>query len=87
MVDVYGIREDVDSVTINTDLTIEVSIDGGSTYASGSIVDVGTAREHTVCEVISIDVSGQIGTSLVWRLKTLNTKAVKIRDLFVRTYS
>ena len=85
-VDVYGIRTDNQSITVNTDLIVKVSIDGGATFTIGTIVDVGTAGNLTVFKATGIDVSGQTGTSLVGRIETANNVDVEINDIFQRAY-
>ena len=71
-------QEDVDAVTLNTDLTVAVSRDGGTTWTAGTLADVGTLTTGRVL-TSSIDISAQpAGTSMKWRAKTLNLKSQKI---------
>ena len=74
-------QEDVDAVTLNTDLTAEVSRDGGATWASITLAEqaiLDTGRILTG----SADISGQpSGTSMRYRIKTLNTKEQRIHGV------
>ena len=71
-------HEPVDSVTLNTDCTIEVSIDGGSTWAAGTLELVSSNGGINILSADDIDVSGQTGTSVKYRFKTLNSKNQKL---------
>jgi len=66
----YFAYDPVDSVTLGTDITVEASIDGGSTYSTSSLTSVGAvgATGELLFRSQS-DVSGQSGTSLIYRLK------------------
>ena len=85
-IDFYGVRTDNEAITVNNDLIVKASIDGGSTFATGTIEDVGTAGVYTVFRVIGIDVSSQTGTSLVGRIETANGKNIEINATFMRGY-
>ena len=76
-VEVLLVNQPVDTVTINTDLTVEVSIDGGSTYDAVTLVDKGLFATGQNLLRGSADVTARTGTSIKYRLKTLNTKSQK----------
>jgi len=77
-------EEDVDSITINTDLTVEISRDGGSNYSTVTLSDEGDYASGQRILVGNVDISGQpAGTSIEYRLKTLNNKDCKIHGISV----
>ena len=69
------------TATIGTDLTAEVSRDNGSNWTSFGLSassDQGDTAGHTILTAHDIDISGQpAGTSMVYRIKTLNQSASK----------
>jgi hypothetical protein len=71
-------QEDVDAVTPNADLIFEAGRDGGTTWTAVPLAEVmtdGAARIFTG----SADISAQpVGTSMKWRVRTLNNKEQKI---------
>jgi hypothetical protein len=70
----------VDSIALNTDLTAEVSCDGGTTWTATTLVSAGTAQGgHKVAE--TEDASCTSGTSFLARVKTFNNKVVEIHGL------
>jgi len=73
-VEVLLVNQPVDTVTLNTDLTMEVSIDGGATYDAVTLVDKGLFATGQNLLRGSADVTARTGTSIKYRLKTLNTK-------------
>ena len=73
-----------DAITINTDLTAEISRDGGSTWTAATLVAaVETLADGTIAyEDSSVDISGQpSGTSMKYRLKTFNNKNVRLHGV------
>ena len=75
-------EEDVDSVTINTDLKAFVSRDGGTTFTQITLIDEGNFETSKQLLAASIDISGQpTGTSMKWKITTHNTKALKIHGI------
>lgn len=67
----------VDSITLNTDLTAEVTCNGGSNWAAATLSSFGTGQSgRTVVE--TADTACTAGTSFAARLKTLNNKNVQI---------
>ena len=67
------------TATVGTDLTAEVSRDGGTTYTSfglSATSDQGTTGGHTILTAHDLDISGQpSGSSMLYRIKTLNQSA------------
>lgn len=74
-------HEPVDSVTLNTDCTIEVSIDGGTTWATGTLEIAASNNGVNILAADDIDVSSQTGTSVKYRFKTLNSKSQKLHAI------
>ena len=76
----------VDSITINTDLTAEISRDGGTTWTTATLVLKETLKDGTVAyEANSVTISGQpSGTSMKYRIKTLNTKEVQVHGVVLQ---
>ena len=70
----------VDAITINTDLTAEISRDGGTTWTAATLALVETLKDGTLAyEDNSVTISGQpSGTAMKYRIKTLNTKNVQV---------
>lgn len=74
----------IDSITLGSDLTFEVSRDNGTTFTAASMNDRFTANSLHVLESAAVDVTGQpAGTSVKWRIKTFNNKSAEIHDLYV----
>jgi hypothetical protein len=71
----------VGTATIGSDLTAEVSRDGGTTWTSFGLSpssDQGDTGGHTILTAHDLDISGQpSGTSMQYRIKTLNQSASK----------
>ena len=75
-------EEDVDSITINTDLKAYVSRDGGTTYSQVTLVDEGDYENGKRILIGTVDVSGQpAGTSIKWKAETLNNKDLKLHGI------
>ena len=75
------------SSTINTDLTAEVSRDGGTTFTSCTLALKTNfqATNTKYYESASTDISGQpSGTSMKYRFKTLNTKNIEIHGAVLK---
>ncbi len=73
-------EEDVDAITLNTDLTAEMSRDG-STWASITLSSEGDYNNdiRILTGIVDFTASGiGSGTSIYWRIKTLNNKDCKI---------
>jgi hypothetical protein len=75
-----------EAITINTDLTAEVSRDGGTTFTTATLVLVDTLADGTkYYEDEAVTISGQpSGTAMEYRIKTLNTKSVDISSVLLQ---
>ena len=74
-------QEDVDAVTLNTDLTAEVSRDGGTTWTVVTLAEEATLTTGRILTGTA-DISAQpAGTSMKCRIKTLNTKEQRIHGV------
>lgn len=72
-------EEDVDSVTLNTDLIAYISRDGGSNFTAATLTDEGNYESGKSILSASVDISGQsAGTSMVYKIATANNKDLKI---------
>ena len=73
------LEEDVDSVTLNTDLKCFASRDGGTTFTEITLINEGSFDSSKNILAASIDISAQpAGTSMVYKITTLNSKELKI---------
>jgi hypothetical protein len=67
----------IDSITLNTDLTAEITADGGTHWTSATLSNIGKGQAgRTVVE--SADTACTAGTSFAARIKTLNNKSVNV---------
>lgn len=75
----------VDTPTLNTDLMLDVSRDGGTTWTTSTLSLAYTAPGSIkVLTTNNVSVSGQpSGTSPKWRIRTANNKMVHIRDVYL----
>ena len=74
----------VDSITINTDLKAEISRDGGSNWTTVTLV-AGATNSNFINYEGSADISGQpSGTSMKYRVTTLNTKEIRVSGVVLR---
>ena len=67
----------VGTATLGTDLTAEFSADNGSTWTAITLVDKGTTGSHNIASAHDITRTSTSGTSMRWRVKTLNQSASK----------
>jgi len=66
-------EQDIDSITINTDLKAYVSRDGGTNYSEVTLTDEGDYASGKQILAGSVDVSGQpSGTSMRWKIRGFN---------------
>ncbi|SVB83852.1 uncharacterized protein METZ01_LOCUS236706 [marine metagenome] len=66
-------EQDIDSITINTDLKAFASRDGGTTYTEFVLVDEGDYASGQQIWAASADVSGQpSGSSMRWKIRGYN---------------
>ncbi len=74
----------VDAVTVNTDLTAEISRDGGTNWTTATLT-AGATNGGFINYEGTCDISGQpSGTSMKYRVKTLNTKEVRVSGVVLR---
>ena len=72
----------ISSITLNTDVTAEVTCDGGTNYTTGTLTNVGKGQAgRTVVEATGISCTA--GASFAARIKTLNNKNVNIYGLYL----
>ena len=74
-------EEDVDAVTLNTDLKAYISKDDGSTWAEGTLENEGKFEgdKKVLTSFVDLSVSGiGSGTDMVYKLETKNGKNLKI---------
>lgn len=78
--DAYCLWKDDDgSAVLGTDFTIELSRDNGTTYTTATLTNLGSFDGTYSIIKARADVSAQpSGTSMLCRIKTLNTKAQRI---------
>ena len=65
------------TAVINTDITAEFSADDGSTYTSMTLASEGTTGGHTILTANDVTRTSTSGTSMRYRIKTLNQSASK----------
>jgi len=78
--DAYVLIEEVDTITLNTDLTVELTRDGGTTWTLGTLADTGYTlydstndKTYEIWKAEDIDISAQpSGTSVALRVVTAN---------------
>jgi len=65
------------TAVINTDITAEFSADNGSTYTPMTLASQGTTGGHTILSANDVTRTSTSGTSMRYRIKTLNQSASK----------
>ena len=79
------LHQPVDAVTLNTDVTVEASRDGGTTWTAGTLVQEGAFDAATNILSAIIDLSGQpAGTAMTWRFKTFNAKEQRLHGVWMQ---
>jgi len=72
-------EEDIDSITLNTDLKAYASRDGGTTWTQITLSDEGHYESGKRILTGTADISSQpAGTSMKYKIETLNNKNLKI---------
>lgn len=73
----------IDSITINTDLVGSVSRDGGTTWTAATLAAETTLADGTTIYVHDgLDISAQpSGTSMKWKVVTVNNKNVELHGI------
>ena len=67
----------IGTASINSDITAEYSADNGSTYTSMTLASQGTTGGHTILTAHDVTRTSSSGTSMRYRIKTLNQSASK----------
>ncbi len=76
--------KEIDSITLNTDVVLAVSRDGGTTYTAFTLTRKFTANSIAVYESDVLDISGQpSGASMKWKLTSANTKNFEVHDVYL----
>jgi len=78
--DIFAVlwQEDVDSITLNTDLKAYASRNGGTTYTQITLAEVANLTTGRILTG-TVDISGQSSaTAMKYKIETLNTKDQKI---------
>lgn len=79
LVDIYALVEEVEAITMNTDLLVYATRDDGTTWELGTIDEFAEVGGFAAIRVENIDVSGQpSGTQIAPRFVTANNKELKI---------
>ena len=72
-------EEDVDSITLNTDIKAYISRDGGTTWTQITLSDEGNYEGSKRVLAGVLDISGQpSGTNIEYKIETLNNKDLKL---------
>ena len=67
----------VGTAVINTDITAEFSADNGSTWTATTLASQGTTGGHTILSAHDVTRTSTSGTSMKYRIKTLNQSGSK----------
>jgi hypothetical protein len=70
-------QEDVDAVTLDTDLKAWASIDNGNNWDQATLTEIATLDTGRILTGTA-DVSGQTGTAMKWQITTHNNKQLKV---------
>jgi len=65
------------TAVINTDITAEFSADNGSTWTAMTLAAQGTTGGHTILTANNVTRTSTSGTSMRYRIKTLNQTVSK----------
>ena len=65
------------TAVVGTNITAEYSADNGSTYTAMTLVSKGTTGGHNLASTDEITLTSTSGTSMRYRIKTLNQSASK----------
>ena len=74
----------VDAVTVNSDIKAEISRNNGSNWTEVTLAE-GSTNSNFINYEGSVDISGQpSGTSMKYRVTTLNTKEIRVSGVLLR---
>ena len=74
----------VDSSTLNTDMTAEISRDGGTTWTAVTLAAGATNANFTMYSGEATISAQPSGTSMKYRVKTLNNKNIRVSGVVLR---
>jgi hypothetical protein len=75
-------HETVDSVTLNSDLLVYASRDGGTNYTAGTLAVATALAGNQQILTATVDVSGQpSGVAMKWKIVTANAKSQRIHAI------
>lgn len=77
----------IDAVTLNTDLILEYSRDGGTTWTAATLeADAVFSGNVEILATEDVDISGQpVGSnSIIWRIRTDNLKDLEIHGVYTQ---
>lgn len=81
-VDIAILWDEIDPATLNTDILVDVSRDGGTTFTLGTLANRGNYSPAREILTATVDVSGQpAGTSMKWRIRTANLKSQRFHGV------
>lgn len=75
----YVVIDPQEAITVGTDIVMTMSIDGGTTDATGTWTKVGDIGVKELYRV-EADVSAQTGSSLTYEITTANSKEIQYHD-------
>jgi len=71
------VEEDIDTITLNTDLKAYVSNDNGANYVQATLSDVGDVENNKKILAGTSNLV-TVGTNVKWKVQTFNNKALRI---------
>jgi len=76
-------EEDIDTITINTDLKAYVSKDGGTTWEQVTLTDEGDYdnNKRVLSGIKEFETTGISGTNMKWKMQTFNNKKLKLHGV------
>lgn len=79
------LHQAIDALALNTDCTLEISRDNGTTWGLATLSDVGFFDQNTKILTATADLTSQpSGTAMKWRFKTTNTKAQRLHGVWLQ---
>ena len=72
------LEEDIDEITLNTDLKAYVSNDDGDNWHQGTLAEEGDYDTSTRILIATVDISAQEDTDMIYKLVTDNNKGLKV---------
>jgi hypothetical protein len=77
---VFTYTDNVGTATLGTDLTVEISADGGSTWTAMTLGSEGSTGTHKIATAHDVTITSTITSpwNMAYRLKTFNQSVSKI---------